>query len=106
MIQIESVAIRELRGIRELEVTPNRKNFLVSGPNGSGKSGVVDAIQFAIAAKMLIYASCLAAHCLSRFDRRRARYDPTNAAKKAIAIEATHLTISSSIHLQSTGAAV
>lgn len=48
MIQIESVTIRELRGIRELEIKPNRKNFVVSGPNGSGKSGVVDAIQFAL----------------------------------------------------------
>ncbi len=48
MIQIESVTIRELRGIRELEIQPNRKNFVVSGPNGSGKSGVVDAIQFAL----------------------------------------------------------
>jgi hypothetical protein len=48
MIQIESVTIRELRGIRELEIKPNRKNFVVAGPNGSGKSGVVDAIQFAL----------------------------------------------------------
>ncbi len=48
MIQIESVTIREMRGIRELEIKPNRKNFVVSGPNGSGKSGVVDAIQFAL----------------------------------------------------------
>lgn len=48
MIQIESVTIWELRGIRELKINPNRKNFVVSGPNGSGKSGVVDAIQFAL----------------------------------------------------------
>ena len=48
MIQIEAVAIRELRGIRDLEITPSRKSFVVSGPNGSGKSGVVDAIQFAL----------------------------------------------------------
>jgi hypothetical protein len=52
MIQIESVQIRELRGIRELEVEPNRNNFVVSGPNGSGKSGVVDAIQFALTGEM------------------------------------------------------
>ena len=48
MIQIESILIRELRGIRDLELAPSRKNFVVSGPNGSGKSGVVDAIQFAL----------------------------------------------------------
>ncbi len=48
MIQIESVEIRELRGIRTLELKPARKSFVVSGPNGSGKSGVVDAIQFGL----------------------------------------------------------
>ena len=52
MIQIESVAIRELRGIRDLEVKPDRKNFVVSGPNGSGKSGLVDAIEFALTGVM------------------------------------------------------
>ena len=52
MIQIESVAIRELRGIRGLEIEPRRENFVVSGPNGSGKSGVVDAIQFALTGEM------------------------------------------------------
>ncbi len=52
MIQIESVVIRELRGIRELEVHPGRENFVVSGPNGSGKSGVVDAIEFALTGEM------------------------------------------------------
>lgn len=52
MIQIESVQIRDLRGIRELEVEPNRGNFVVSGPNGSGKSGIVDAIQFALTGAM------------------------------------------------------
>ena len=48
MIQIESVRIQELRGIRDLTLVMNRGNFVVSGPNGSGKSGVVDAIQFAL----------------------------------------------------------
>ncbi len=52
MIQIKSVQIRELRGIRDLEVNPNGRNFIVSGPNGSGKSGVVDAIQFALTGEM------------------------------------------------------
>ncbi len=52
MIQIEAVTIRELRGIRRLEIEPRRENFVVSGPNGSGKSGVVDAIQFALTGEM------------------------------------------------------
>jgi energy-coupling factor transporter ATP-binding protein EcfA2 len=48
VIQIESVDIRELRGIRTLEIAPRRRSFVISGPNGSGKSGVVDAIQFGL----------------------------------------------------------
>ena len=48
MIQVEAVRIVELRGIRELNLTPGRRNFVISGPNGSGKSGVVDAIQFGL----------------------------------------------------------
>lgn len=52
MIQIESVYIEEFRGIRELMLTMNRKNFSISGPNGSGKSGVVDAIQFGLAGEI------------------------------------------------------
>ncbi|MEZ4584800.1 MAG: AAA family ATPase [Gemmatimonadales bacterium] len=52
MIQIEVVTIREMRGIRELEVRPNRKSFVIAGPNGSGKSGIVDAIQFALTGEM------------------------------------------------------
>jgi RecF/RecN/SMC N terminal domain len=52
VIQIESVDIRELRGIRTLEISPARKSFVISGPNGSGKSGVVDAIQFGLTGDM------------------------------------------------------
>jgi ABC-type branched-subunit amino acid transport system ATPase component len=48
LIQIESVKIQELRGIRDLTLTMNRGSLVISGPNGSGKSGVVDAIQFAL----------------------------------------------------------
>ena len=48
MIQIETVKMRELRGIRELDINLGRKSFVISGPNGSGKSGVVDGMQFAL----------------------------------------------------------
>ena len=55
MIQVEALSILELRGIRELQLTPQRKSFVISGPNGSGKSGVVDAIQFGLTGEI----SCL-----------------------------------------------
>jgi hypothetical protein len=52
VIQIDSIDIREMRGIRTLEISPRRKSFVISGPNGSGKSGVVDAIQFGLTGDM------------------------------------------------------
>ena len=48
MIQIDAVRIRDFRGVRELELSLERKNFGICGPNGTGKSGVVDAIEFAL----------------------------------------------------------
>lgn len=52
MIKIESITIKELRGIRDLTLTLGNEPFVISGPNGSGKSGVVDAIQFALTGEM------------------------------------------------------
>lgn len=52
MIKIESITIKELRGIRDLTLTLNNEPFVISGPNGSGKSGVVDAIQFVLTGEM------------------------------------------------------
>lgn len=48
MIKIQSLSIKEFRGIKDLALEPDRKNFAVYGPNGSGKSGVVDAIEFVL----------------------------------------------------------
>lgn len=48
MIQVDSISIKEFRGIRDLTLAMNSQSFVISGPNGSGKSGVVDAIQFAL----------------------------------------------------------
>lgn len=48
MIQIESVLINELRGIRNLSFEPKKSSFAICGPNGTGKSGIVDAIEFCL----------------------------------------------------------
>jgi hypothetical protein len=48
MIRLVSIRIRNFRGIRELDLDFDGKNFAIQGPNGSGKSGVVDAIEFAL----------------------------------------------------------
>jgi predicted ATP-binding protein involved in virulence len=40
VIKIESITIKELRGIRDLSLTLGNEPFVISGPNGSGKSGV------------------------------------------------------------------
>ena len=48
MIQIESITMKEVRGLRDLTLNFDKKSFVISGPNGSGKSGVVDAIEFCL----------------------------------------------------------
>ncbi|MBN1354547.1 MAG: AAA family ATPase [Candidatus Omnitrophica bacterium] len=48
MISIESVVIKEFRGIRDLTLNFKEKNFAICGPNGTGKSGVVDALEFVL----------------------------------------------------------
>src|SRR3546814_557573 len=48
MIRIERIAIKEFRGIRDLELVMGGQNFAACGPNGTGKSGIVDAIEFAL----------------------------------------------------------
>lgn len=48
MIRVESITIKEFRGIRDLTLDLNGRNFAVCGPNGTGKSGVVDALEFAL----------------------------------------------------------
>lgn len=48
MIQIESLRIANFRGIKQLLLSFDKKNFGICGPNGTGKSGLVDAIEFAL----------------------------------------------------------
>lgn len=48
MILVKSISIHEFRGVRELTLTPEGKNFAVCGPNGTGKSGIVDALEFVL----------------------------------------------------------
>lgn len=48
MIALQSVSIKEFRGIRDLTLDFKGKNFAICGPNGTGKSGVVDALEFVL----------------------------------------------------------
>ncbi len=48
MISVESIRIQDFRGIRDLTVKLDGKNFAVCGPNGTGKSGIVDALEFGL----------------------------------------------------------
>jgi hypothetical protein len=48
VIRVDTISIKEFRGIRDLTLHLARKNFAICGPNGTGKSGVVDAIEFAL----------------------------------------------------------
>jgi recombinational DNA repair ATPase RecF len=48
VIRVDSITIKEFRGIRDLTLDFNGKNYAICGPNGTGKSGVVDALEFAL----------------------------------------------------------
>lgn len=48
MIRVKTIHIEDLRGVRELDIDLDGKNFGICGPNGTGKSGVVDAIEFCL----------------------------------------------------------
>ncbi len=48
MILVDELTIEEFRGIRNLTLKLNGKNFAVCGPNGTGKSGIVDALEFGL----------------------------------------------------------
>jgi hypothetical protein len=48
MIKVESLVIKEFRGIRSLALNFGSKNYAICGPNGTGKSGVVDALEFVL----------------------------------------------------------
>lgn len=48
MIRAKTLRIQEFRGIRDLTLHFEGKNFAICGPNGTGKSGVVDALEFVL----------------------------------------------------------
>ncbi|MBF0856540.1 ATP-binding protein [Gluconobacter oxydans] len=48
MIHVETLRVHEFRGVRDLTLNLNGKNFAICGPNGTGKSGIVDALEFVL----------------------------------------------------------
>lgn len=51
-MRINRLEIRNVRGIRDINLEPNGKNVVIWGPNGSGKSAVVDAIDFLLSGRI------------------------------------------------------
>jgi DNA repair exonuclease SbcCD ATPase subunit len=51
-MKIIELEIYNMRGIRDILLTPKQQNLVVWGPNGSGKSGVVDAVDFLLTGKI------------------------------------------------------
>lgn len=45
-MKVLELEINNFRGIKNLKINPEGKNFMIIGPNGSGKSAVVDAMDF------------------------------------------------------------
>lgn len=48
MIRVQTLQIQDFRGVRDLTLNLDWKNYGICGPNGTGKSGVVDAIEFCL----------------------------------------------------------
>src|SRR6266851_1569738 len=51
-MRITELEIYNIRGIKELKLSPNGKNMVIWGPNGSGKSAVVDAVDFLLTGRI------------------------------------------------------
>ncbi len=51
-MKIESLIIKNVRGLVDFSFEPKEKNVVVSGPNASGKSALVDAIDFLFTGKI------------------------------------------------------
>ena len=51
-MKLLELEIHNFRGIRNLSINPDGKNFLIYGPNGSGKSAVVDAMDFLLTGRI------------------------------------------------------
>lgn len=51
-MKVESIAIKNVRGLVDFSFAPKGKNVVVSGPNASGKSALVDAIDFLFTGKI------------------------------------------------------
>jgi len=51
-LRLLELEIKNVRGICDLIIKPNGKNFVAWGPNGSGKSALVDAIDFLLTGKI------------------------------------------------------
>lgn len=45
-MKVLKIHIENIRGIKEIDLAPEGKNFVVFGPNGTGKSAIVDALDF------------------------------------------------------------
>jgi len=51
-MKIIELEIKNIRGIKDMILRPNKDNIVVWGTNGSGKSAVVDAIDFALTGRI------------------------------------------------------
>ncbi len=51
-MKINSLSIKNFRGIKDLSIPFDKKSWVIHGRNGSGKSGIVDAIEFGLSGKV------------------------------------------------------
>ncbi len=51
-MKILELSIKNIRGIKQIDLVPGGKNIIVFGPNGTGKSAIVDSVDFLLSGKI------------------------------------------------------
>ena len=51
-MKIVEINIKNIRGIKQIDLVPGGKNIVVFGPNGTGKSAIVDSVDFLLSGKI------------------------------------------------------
>jgi len=51
-MRILELNIKNIRGIKQIDLLPDGKNIVIFGPNGTGKSAIVDSVDFLLSGKI------------------------------------------------------
>jgi hypothetical protein len=85
-LRILELEINGFRGIRQLTLRPQGKNFLVLGPNGTGKSAVVDAVDYLVSGRISRLTGPGSGNLRLESHGPHLDFSPANASVKGVVI--------------------